>query len=273
MKKILPLIVLLSSTAFAQETPVPDLTNEADLADEKTFNHHKGHWLVSFGAEHIRYDVPFDYQGAREEFEPGERSLWGGRLGLGRQLYLGGGMVATTKLEAFYMGTLFETAINAAPEIETEEFSFTKRTGQIFGGDVTQSLGYLFNAKIKNPFLGEMAILVIEPFVEAGLGYAWAYNRQIYNYDTGAGGVREEYSLRVNDTIISNRIGAGVNFTSNEGYFFYVKGTLYNYIDVQRKLEGSALVDDGSPTDLNKDTEGVNLSSSIIYALGGGYKF
>lgn len=273
MKKIIPLFALLSFSALAQESPAPVLANQAELKDESDFDHHKGHWIISFGAETIQYDVPFDYQGKEEKFTPGERSLWGGRLGLGRQLYLGGGVVATTKLEAFYMGTLFETAINAAPEIETEEFSYTKRTGQIFGGDVTQSLGYLFNAKIKNPFMEEMALLVIEPFIEAGLGYAWAYNRQTYNYDTGASNVRENYRLRVNDTIISNRLGAGVNFTSNEGYFFYVKGTLYNYIDVQRKLEGTALVDDGTPINLNKATEGVNLSSSIIYAFGGGYKF
>lgn len=273
MKKIIPLIALLSSTIFAQEAPVPDLTNQDVIENEKDFNHHKSHWLVSFGGEQISYDVPFDYQGDRKKFEPGKQSLWGGRFGLGRQLYLGEGVVATTKLEAFYMGTLFESAINAAPEIETEEFSYTKKTGQIFGGDVTQSLGYLFNAKMKNPVMGEMTYLVIEPFIEAGVGIAWALNRQRYNYDTGPGGVREEYDLKVSDTIISNRLGVGVNATSNEGYFFYLKATLYSFIDVQRKLRGEGMVDDGPLIPLSKDPEGVDLDSTMIYALGGGYKF
>lgn len=104
MKKIIPLIALLSSTIFAQEAPVPDLTNQDVIENEKDFNHHKSHWLVSFGGEQISYDVPFDYQGDRKKFEPGKQSLWGGRFGAWTAALSWGGSGCDHKTRSFLYG-------------------------------------------------------------------------------------------------------------------------------------------------------------------------
>lgn len=274
MNKIIVLsFFVLTTSAWTQVAKTPALTTEEEIQDDRRLDHYKSHWLVSFGFETIQYEVPFDYRGARESFQPGEQALMGGRIGFGHQFHLGKGFITTSKLESFYMGTLFERAIDAAPEEETEEFSFTKKTGQIYGAEIIQSIGYIFHMKTKNPFLDEMTYLTVEPFIEAGIGRAWAYNRRNYNYDTGPSGVQEDYKLRVTDEIMSQRLGIGVNFTSNQGYFLYLKASQHNFDILKRKVDGTSQVDDQVRVDLSNSDVKVDMDPVMIYAVGGGYKF
>lgn len=274
-KIIAAFFLLLSFNLCAQNLSdsTPVLTTEVPDEDDGIFNPRKGHWLTTFGFEGIKYEVPFEFTGAREEFKKGTQEMWGGRLGLGREFYIGKGLMTATKVEGFYMGTLFERAINAAPEETTVEFAFTKKTGQIYGAEVVQTISFLFDMRTKNPFMDEMTYLTVEPFVEAGIGTAKAYNRRNYHFDTGANGVQENYRLRVEDDIMTQHFGLGVNVTSRQAFFLYLKASVYNLNLTKRKQEGLAQPDGQGTEDLSGTDKNVDMDPVTVYALGGGYKF
>lgn len=249
-------------------TPVPISTIQ--VIDDDKFNPRKGHWLVSFGSEAMEYKIPLDFEGSKEQFEDEKRTLYGGRLGVGREFYLGAGFNTATKLEGFYMGTLFEKATNAGPEQEAEEFAYIKRTGHVYGGEATQSLGMIFDFHTKNPFLDEMTYMTLEPFVFAGIGRARAYNRLSYHWDTD---VQEDYRARIQDSISSTSVGGGFNLTSSTGFFLYLKATQYQLHVTKRKEEGYRDTATAAQVNFNTTSTDVDTDPITIYAIGGGYKF
>lgn len=273
-KLILLLVVLSPLTLWAQSVSTPTLTSEVD--NKKPFSPRESHWLVSLGTEQIKYQVPFEFAGTKKQFKPNEREMWGGRLGLGREFYLGAGFMTATKIEGYYLGTAFSKIESANPDVNID-YAFTKHTGQMKGGDITQSLSYLFNFKTKNPLVGGMAYLTIEPFIEAGVGRAQAFNKFEYFYNTGpavgSSQVHENYRETVIDDLITQKYGLGVNMTANSGFFFYMKATQNRLSVISRSKSGLVRDDDGLPSSYKTYPKNVNLSPVMIYGFGGGYKF
>ena len=268
MNKLFFLALLFISTPlFAQDTPV--LTTE-EPKDPRKFNPYSSHWLVSFGFEGMKYETFENFTGEEESFSPGEQELWGGRIGLGREFHLGSGFFTSTKVESFFVGTLFTQIKNGGDEDEDVKFAFTKRRGHVFGAEASQSLGYLFNMKTKNPIMDEWAYLTVEPFIEAGVGMARAYNRITYGFDLDT--TDEAYRLKVTDELVNAKIGAGVNFTSTSGYFLYIKVTQNRYDVTDRKAK-EVIKRNGNPSQSSKPDLDDNIDAITVYAIGGGYKF
>lgn len=265
-----------------KETPV--ITTEPD-AKSRRFTPYKSHWLTSFGFEGLKYEIPYEiesvdyeFNGVKENFDERNQELWGGRIGVGGEMYLGAGFMTTTKLEGYYVGTLFSSTKNAGPDEEDEEFAFTKTTGQLWGFEVSQSISYLFDMKTKNPIMDEWAYLTVEPFVEAGIGIGWAFNRFVYEYDTGGPSecptcVDEAYKQIIEDQLVNARISAGFNIISGSGYFFYMKGTVNSFDITERKVEIYKRENGQAGEDDSTTLKDVNIDPVISYAIGGGYKF
>lgn len=295
MTKLIILALVASSSLLAQEIlPVPPVQSDAaiegarvmnggmmdtpalvteDISVERIHNPRKSHWLSTFGFEGTKYDVPFNFTGAEKSFKPNQQELWGGRIGFGGEIYLGAGFNTVSKVEGYYMGTLFSRVLNAGPEDDDIEFAYSKRTGQIFGVDASQSIGFMFDMKTKNPFMDEWAYLTVEPFIEAGIGMARAYNRVNYSYDTGSSGTQERYKSRINDDLINARVGAGVNLTSTSGFFLYLKATVNRY-DITERKSKTYTQPDGLPGSTVETTDkNAKIDPVTVYALGGGYKF
>ncbi len=260
------------------ETPVPDstspvLTTETSLdGDEKPFNPLESHWVSIFGFEYLKYDVPFEFSGEKKSFSPEGQGMWGGRLGFGGELYLGLGLVTTTRIEGFYVGTLFSRVLNAGPNDEDVEFAYTKRNGNVWGVEATQTLGFIFDFKTKNPILDEWSYLTMEPFVEAGIGRAYAYNRINYDYDTGTT-TNEGYRQRVRDDLTIVKFGGGINFTSSSGYFLYLKAFVNSFDIIERRIRTYTRPDQETDSLVKEKLKDVNIDPIMTYALGGGYKF
>jgi hypothetical protein len=252
----------------AARTPVP--TTTADLVDPADFNPRKSHWLTTFGFEMVEYRVPLNFVGEKENFQDQRRQLYGGRLGVGGEIYLGRNFNTTTKFEGFYMGTLFESATPVGSEEVSVEFASVKKTGHIWGGEVNQSLSYIFDMKTRNPFMGEMTYLTVEPFIFAGIGMARAYNRLNYQYDNS---INEAYQMRIEDNMTITSWGAGFNFTSNNRYFLYIKATQYSLNITRRTEDGFSRRDGEARVPINRSSRSANTDPVMIYALGGGYKF
>lgn len=269
MIKLLIFLLTLTSSLFAQ-TESPVMTTEAP-SENKVFNPRESHWLTSFGFESLKYEVPFDYTGVKKKFNPSEQELWGGRLGLGGEIYLGAGFNTTTKLEGFYVGTLFSEVLNAGPDDEDSKFAFSKKTGQVYGVDASQSLGFMFDFKTKNPFLDEWAYLTVEPYIEAGLGKAWSRHRVNYDYDTGA--VREGFKQTVKDDLLTTKLGGGINFTSRQGYFLFLKAMITNFDVVERKTRTYSKPNHGAWNFVKDSSKDVDMDAVTTYTIGGGYKF
>jgi len=293
MTKLILLALLLSTSLYAQdsETKKVETTDQAaeirnggvldtpalitqDLTRFKRFEPRKSHWLTTFGFETMKYDVPYNFDGDRTNFTARPQELWGARLGLGGSIHLGAGILTTTKVEGYYMGTLFSKTLNGGPDSESVDFAFTKRASQIFGFDVAQQLGFQFEMKTKNPIMGDWSRLIVEPYIEAGVGTARAYNRISYQYDTGpdATAAREGYKDTINDDLTNARVGAGINFTSTEGFFLYLRAT-FNKYDVVKRHRDTYSQPNGQVATISKNNEEPDLDQITVYALGGGYKF
>lgn len=251
----------------------PALITE-DLTKIKHFNPRESHWISTFGFEAMKYPVPYDFEGDRESFKPKDQEVFGGRIGFGGEWYIGKGLVTATRLEGYYMGTLFAETLNGGPDSEDVEFAYTKRTSQIYGFDASQQLGFLFEMKTKNPIMDEWSYLMVEPYIEAGVGVAKAYNRLNYQYDTGTTptSAREGYKNTINDDLSNARIGGGINFTSTEGFFLYMRVTVNQYNVIRREEKIYSQPNGQLPT-RSTNKEEPDLDQITVYALGGGYKF
>lgn len=272
MKNFILIALLASFPLFAQEASQAVSTAVIDDSD-KPFNPRESHWITSFGFENLKYDVPLEYSGAKKNFSDTSYDYWGGRIGVGGEIYLGAGINTTTKIEGYYLGTLFSKVLNAGPEDGDEDFAYTKKNGHIYGADVSQSLGLIFNMKTKNPFMDEMTYLTIEPYIEAGIGMARAYNKVNYSYETGPSGVSEGYRKKVEDELVNSRIGGGFNFTSTSGYFLYIKGFINNYDVITRKVSTYTAQNQSSASVTDSKEKNIKIDPVTTYAIGGGYKF
>ncbi len=253
------------------ETPALVSSAETDVDDDK-FNPFSSHWLTAFGFETSKYEVPFEYEGTKKNFRKGDQTITGGRLGFGGEIYLGAGFATTSKVEGFYMGSLFTKAKNAGPEDTKIEFASSKKTSSVWGVEASQSLSYIFEMKTRNPFMGEWTYLTVEPFVEAGIGKAFAYNSVNYRYDLAD--AQEFYRERVSDNLLNARIGGGINFTSRTGYFLYLKATQNRYDVTDRKIKGAYRKNgETADTSLYRKPNNVKMDAVMVFALGGGYKF
>lgn len=247
-----------------------------DMDEEKDFNIYESHWTTLISFETTKYPTTFKYnnnaQGKERSkvIDEPDSELFGGRLGFGGEVYIGAGLVTESRIEAYYLGSAFTKNKTANPDADAT-ISVDKTTGSLYGVDVAQSLGFMFDFKTKNPFMDEMTYLVIQPFIEAGLGYAKAYQRTAFNYDKS--NKVDRYTHSIEDSLVNARVGAGLNMTSRNGYFFYLRGTVNRYEVTDRKQEVSSRID-GEKQNGNEDNLDDKLNNPIIvYAIGGGYKF
>jgi hypothetical protein len=268
-KLFLLALVLLSTSVLAKDLAVLESENPYDY---RKFNPRKSHWLTTFGFEGQKYDAEFDtFRGVKNNFGATKNDLWGTRLGLGGAVYLGKGMITTTLVEGYYVGTLFSQVLNGGPEDEDAEFAYTKKTSQVWGFEASQSLGYMFEMKTKNPFMDEWTYLVVEPFVMAGLGVARAYNSVNYSYDLDT--TDERFKQSIEDQLTTAKIGLGVNFTASNGFFFYTRLTQNRYDIGSREIKTKLQSNGGSLSSNSRKDNSAKIESTAVYALGGGYRF
>jgi hypothetical protein len=269
MIKLFTIFTLLTFSALAQEAS-PVALSDGFPEDNRKFNHLKSHFLMSYGFEGLKYETLNDFSGVKSSFKPRDQELWGGRIGVGSQIYLGARIFTTIKMEAYYLGTLFSEVLNGGSKDSEVKFAYTKKTGQIFGGDIVQQFGAIFDFNPRNPFMDEVAYLTFEPYIEVGAGIGYAYNRLNYAYDLGT--TDEAYRLRVQDQLLNTRLGVGVNLSSNQGYFLYLRATQNRFKILDRSTSFYKKENGGSETTVAPDLEN-SMAPITIYALGGGYKF
>ena len=265
----------------ADQTPPPSvstpvITTEAPK-DDRFINHRKSHWVSTFAFEGLKYELPFDFDGERKNFKDRDQELYGGRVGFGGQLYLGAGFFTTSMAEVFYVGTFTRSVDVANPVLEDEEAGSVKRTGGLYGVELSQNLGYIFEFRTKNPFMDEWAYLTFEPFVEAGIGVAQAYNSLSYEYDTGStdpSQVQERYKTKIRDNLTNARVGAGFNLTGRSGFFMTARVSVNRYDITERKIDTYKRQDNGTISNPGTETQkDVKIDPITVITVGGGYKF
>lgn len=254
-----------SQDAAMDVASMPTLVSE-ETKDDRKLNPYKSHWLTTFNFEGMEYKLPLDFEGTSKDFgDDSPMALYGARLGFGGELYLGGGLMTSSRVEGYYMGTAFTRERTAGPEVTDVKFGYTKDTGQIFGVDAVQTLSWLFDLKTKNPFLDEMTYLTLEPFVEAGIGIGRAFLKKRYHYDLT---VQEDYEQSFADELANAKIGAGLQATSSSGFMLFMRVTQNRYEITKRKSKGY-----NHNGDINFSDDNADMDSITIYSIGGGYKF
>jgi hypothetical protein len=267
-KLILFALAFTSLSSMAADDALNKFTDYEDKVNR--FNPRASHWLFNIGLEGMRYDLPFEYEGQKKSFSPKSLGIYGGRLGFGREFYLGNEFLTSSKIEGYYVGNLFSQVLNGGTEDENVKFAYTKETSQLWGFDVSQSFGRLYNMKTKNPLFEQWSYLTVEPFVEVGVGIAKAYNSINYKYALDR--YNDRYKEKMLDDLINAKIGVGVNFTASTGNFFYFKVSYNRYDLSDRKSEGYSRVGAGATTPINRP-EPDSIDPITVISLGGGYKF
>ena len=243
--------------------------------DDVEFNHRKSNWVSMFGFETVKYTLPLEFTGASDYFKEKERDLYGARLGFGREFYLGWGFLLQGRLDGYYMGTLFEGIQTADPEFPGTEISNEKDTGSYYGADAVAHLGWMFDYKTKNIFLGDMTYMAMELFVEAGVGKGASYQRKEYNFDADS---VDQYDFIMQDEFTTNSIAAGINILStSSGFFLNLKATQVNISLDKRKIREKKL-EGGAPGSsagafVKRTDNDADIDPVTIIAVGGGYKF
>ncbi len=257
-------------TSFAVRGIAPQ--SQEDLSQEERFNHRASHWVSTLGFEYTKYTLPYEFQGAKAKFGEEERELFGGRIGVGREYYLGKGFLFQGRLDGYYLGTLFTQAQTGNPEVDIE-VSATKKTGSAFGGEAVAHLGWMFDFRTKNPFLGEMNYMALEFFAEAGVGAGKDYNRKQYYFEASPA-TSEEYNLIIENKFMTRSLSAGVNILSvNSGAFFFMKATQMTQDISERKFRGVSRPNGQPATRLNGVDKSVAAEQLTLLSFGGGYKF
>jgi hypothetical protein len=246
----------------------PTLLTDAELAEppaEKEFKLRESHWNVNISADGMRYPtLNFDYEGERKDFRDSERGLTGGKVGLGRDFYLGANLFFGLKVEGFYYGINQKDEKKAGPTYADTIVRVAKHLGQYYGGDVAATLSTTFEFKTKNPFLGDMSSLACEPFIELGLGSGRGWNRLDYKDNANT----ETYKYIAEDKITSSKWGGGFNIIhTTTGYYLSVKALFIN-MDLTRDTREKK----------NAGTETRVLDQSItdsvfVGSVGGGYRW
>jgi hypothetical protein len=250
--------------------PAPVTKSETIVEESEDFYPRGSHWYSIFNFEAMEYELPFSYVGTKQSFSVEKRQLYGGRVGFGGEVYLGAGFMTSVRVDGYYMGTFFRSAKTADPELDDLDVASVKDAGQIYGADAVGTFSFMWDMKTKNPFMDQWSYLTVEPFVEAGVGRAWAFNKKDYNYDTTV--IVEEYDQSFNDELVNNRFGGGINFTSKTGFFLTLKATQNRYDITKRRTKGYFYASGNASADVdpNPSTE---LKPIMIYSLGGGYRF
>ncbi len=265
--------IQLSDAEKKSEMPV--LSSE--VTNDEEFTAKKSHWQALYAFEMFKLQTPFKFTNGKNNkiFTEEDEQLFGGRLGFGRNLYIGGGLNTTSRLEAFYAGAAFGNVKTANPDAD-QNISTKKVNGQNYGADICQSLGFIFEAKMMNPFMDQMTYMTIEPFVEVGAGVSNARSKASYDYDTGA--YVDHYRHTIDDKIANARIGAGINIAGRTGFFMFLRVTQNRYKILNRKTTGYTQPNGQSSTDLDTDAQrkadkNVNINPITMFTLGGGYSF
>jgi hypothetical protein len=255
-------------SSFAVRGLVAENTSQQEVKqNDGKFNPRTGHWIGTIGFETTAYKLPFNFTGAKKTFKEEESRLTGGRLGFGREAYLGAGFLVNARLEGYYMGTLFNSLETASPEFQDVTVAATKDTGQMFGGDAIGHFGWMFDYNTKNPFLGEMAYMAFELFVEAGIGRGRAINGKSYYFKATT---NEEYKVTFEDDFSTQIVSAGFNIHSrSSGSFLYVKASQVSQSITERKVRGNSSIS-GEIKDNLTNPESDPLT---VFSIGGGFKF
>lgn len=239
----------------------PYLGREVDRPH--VYHPQKSNWIMNVGFEGQGLPVERNFSGQRKSFDNKDEFLTGMRLGVGRDFYLGKGIVTRTQVEGYFVGTLFEPK----KSIKGSDLasSYTQKQGNIWGGEISQLLSYIteFNAP---SFMDEHKIkMYFEPFLEAGIGIGKSFFRFDYQM---RGSINEDYRSVIDNNFVSQKFSIGVNLIGKNGYYFTMKASqVAHQVSDSKSYERVG----GTRRDLDQKNDTINLSYS--YYLGGGYKW
>jgi hypothetical protein len=265
----------ITETPSISSVPLEDI-------NKKKFNPLESHWLFGMSIEGSAYPTPFNFQGDKATYQDvGKKkqtqTIFGPRFFWGGEFYLGKGLMTSTRLEGYFQSTIFKDTKTADPLKPTTTIAEDQTVAQLWGGDLVQTLSYVFEVKVKNHLVDEISYLTIEPFIEAGIGTAKAYNYKKYYWDTSGAvspdGVSEFYQDRIKEDLINHRFGAGIQLTSRQGFFFHLRVTQNNYHVSSRSETGYYKTTNAPVVNINNSGITDKVHQIMIYSLGGGFKF
>lgn len=271
MKKIYLTLSLagLSLSSLAEVDFRPVLGREADRAN--IYNPRKSNWVSTFGFDAQGLLSKRDFQALSKTYADKTELLVGPRVGIGREFHLFWGLYTKSTIEGYFVGTLFEPTKKVSGGDSKADNSYTKKKGNIYGAEAAQSLSFVTEFHIPNYFSENKIKMYFEPFIEAAIGVGKGYYRfdYVFNESTGS----ERYSNKMEETFLSQRVSAGMNFIGTNGYFLTLKASALNH----QVTKGNNLIyaqpNGAGATRTETDLKDETIKFDYNVFIGGGYKW
>lgn len=262
------LFIILGCISFTSAGWANEPQNEEDFLDFGTtnFDFEKSYWLVDFAGQYIKSKSEnfLPYNGTYKEMNNElDTENYGPSLSLGRNFYLGGGFSFSLKAAGFYNLRVAESKAN--PKVD-QDIASVKKKSEMSGYEGVVSINYRFKT----------SLAWLEPFIEFGVGRSLAKNTYKYNFDgiIGDGSDRELYDITVQEEMMTNRLGIGLNIISARGLASYLKFSALNTTVEEVGIKGEIKEASGSLTAVKSKESGLSQTNqALVVSLGMSYFF
>lgn len=252
------LMLLSSVQIFASDAFLFDDFNELEP------NVNQSHWIFFLNAEAIKLRPIPIFTLQHKELAARDSIFIGGGPSLAYKWLLGGNITTSSELMLYLIQNEDgETKHPTDESIKDYVVSEYTERDQLYGGRISQSLGYAI----------ETSWLVFEPFVQAYAGYGKTYSKVTYFWDTQTDSEYENYDSRINETMYSVGLAAGMHFIARNGFQSYLKIIKNTFSYIQRETEVSTQSGANAPTrSYKKESIHENVDEYSL-SLGFGYIF
>jgi hypothetical protein len=262
MKKFKALIVLLvfcNRLAFGQS----DTEMFMDFA-QKEPKLKTSHWIFYLHVDAIQLRPLTQYQMVHKQINSRKELYIGGGPGIARRFVIAFPLSTVTEVNTIlWTKNDVEAQKPNKQDINTYEVMRSESSDQFYGIQISQSLNFAIETKY----------MLIEPFVQFGVGVARLQNKLSYKWDTNITSEYESYNSEVNENLVTQSLAGGIQFIAMNGFITYFKFQK-NIFTIGTRETKTTKVDVGTSEVRTSSKVAVNQNQDeYSYGLGFGYVF
>lgn len=218
---------------------------------------------MNLNAGYLIYESLHEFKGTYKQIEKQNSVPYlGGGVSFGISLPISQRIWTSSEVGVFQFQRLDRHQKKASQDIDYT-VSNAREDHRIYGANFAQSLKYRF-------FLGSY---ILEPLIQASLGYGKMNSETNYYYDDLIAAHREEYKGKIKEDVFVTNLGAGINFLTQGGASIAVK-VQQNALTIGDRTEKlSYYRGGGSVTNSNRKEKINETRNDTTLSLSAGFVF
>ncbi|MDH4468582.1 MAG: hypothetical protein QE271_11025 [Bacteriovoracaceae bacterium] len=232
--------------------------------DQKQPKIKSSHWIFYIHADALQLRPLTQYQMVHKEINSRNEVLFGGGPGFARRFMLAFPLSTITEINAYYWGhDVTEAQKPNTQDLKDYEVLRSEQKDIIYGIQISQSINFAFETKY----------LLIEPFIQFGVGLGRTKYSLKYRWDTNTPSEYESYQSTISENLVTQSLAAGIQFIAMNGFISYLK-VQKNVFTVGTRETSISRIDVGSTEVSTSNTEKLNQNQDeYSYGVAFGYVF